>query len=256
MTDLAQQSGHGIGKVKEIKRHWLMESPNPIDRNHKSIRYLLFDGTYFKHENCLMVFMDDESGDIIANEYCLRENYDQTLGLLKELSECGIKPVSLTIDGNLSVIRAIREVYPEIIIQRCLVHIQRQGLSWLRRFPKNEPARELRKLLLDMPKIKSGKEKKKFIDNFTAWEKKYGETVKSLPSDNKVFGDLQRSRSLIIRALPDMFHYLENRKIPHTTNKLEGYFSILKLRYRQHRGMSKGHRENYFKWYIYFRNMK
>jgi hypothetical protein len=129
-------------------------------------------------------------------------------------------------------------------------------LSWLRRFPKNEPARELRKLLLDMPKIKSQKEKEKFINSFSSWERRYGKTVLSLPSDNKVFGDLQRTRSLIIHALPDMFHYLENGRIPCTTNKLEGYFSILKLRYRQHRGMSKCHRENYFKWYIYFRNMK
>jgi pentatricopeptide repeat protein len=254
--DLVERSGHGIGKIKRIKHHWLIKSPDAITLNTASIKHLLFDGTYFKHENCLMVAMDNAGGNILVSSYCLRENYEQTLSLLKELASKGINPVSVTIDGNLSVIRAIRTVYPNIVIQRCLVHIQRQGLSWLRRFPKNEPAKELRKIFLVIPKIKSEKEKDEFIIRFKSWEKKYGETVLSLPSDNKVFGDLQRARSLIIHALPDMFHYLEDRKIPHTTNKLEGYFSILKTRYRQHRGMSKRHRENYFKWYIYFRNMK
>lgn len=227
-----------------------------ISLNTAPIKHLLLDGTYFKHENCLMVAMDNKSGNIIASNYCTRENYELTFDLLEELSAKGINPRSVTIDGNLSVIRAIRKVYPNIIIQRCLVHIQRQGLSWLRRFPKNEPAQELRWILLSLLKIKTKREKDGFINDFDVWEKKYGRIVSSLPSDNKVFGDLQRARSLIIHALPDMFHYLEDREIPHTTNKLEGYFSILKTRYRQHRGMSKKHRENYFKWYVYFRNMK
>lgn len=233
-----------------------MKPPDSVKLNTEPIKHLLLDGTYFKHENCLIVVMDNKSGNIVASSYCIRENYELAFDLLKELSAKGINPRSVTIDGNPSVIRAIRKVYPDIIIQRCLVHIQRQGLSWLRRFPKNEPAQELRRILLNLSKIKTKRGRDIFINDFDFWEKKYGKIVSSLPSDNKIFGDLQRARSLIIHALPDMFHYLENIEIPHTTNKLEGYFSILKARYRQHRGMSKKHRESYFRWYIYFRNMK
>ena len=167
-----------------------------------------------------------------------------------------VSPIAITTDGNTSVIRAIKKTWTNTITQRCLVHIQRQGLSWLRRCPKSRSARDLRLLLLTVTNIKDHKQKQLFINDFNNWEKMYGKFVLSLPSSDKVYGDLQRTRSLIIHALPNMFHYLEDSNIVPTTNKIEGYFSRLKDLYRHHRGLSKKHRENYFKWYIYFKNIK
>jgi len=37
-----------------------------------------------------------------------------------------------------------------------------------------------------------------------------------------VFSDIKRARSMLLRALPDMFHYLDNPLIPTSTNGLEG----------------------------------
>lgn len=199
--------------------------------------------------------MDNLNNRIIADRYCVRENYATTYDVLKELLSKQVNPKAITIDGNTSVIRAIKKVWPNIIIQRCLVHIQRQGLSWLRRYPKSYAARDLRLLLLTITNIKNYKQKQTFIDDFNNWERMYGKFVLSLPSSDKVFSDLQRTRSLIIHAMPDMFHYLEDSNIAPTTNKLEGYFSRLKEIYRQHRGLSKNHRNNYFQWYIYFKNI-
>ena len=200
--------------------------------------------------------MDNMNNRIIANRYCARENYATTRDVFKELLNKQVNPKAITVDGNTSAIRAIKKVWPNIIIQRCLVHIQRQGLSWLRRFPKNQAARDLRLLLLTVTNIKNHSQKQSFINDFNNWEKRYGKFVLSLPSLDKVYGDLQRTRSLIIHALPDMFHYLEDSNIAPTTNKVEGYFSRLKELYRQHRGLSKKHREKYFQWYIYFKNIK
>jgi hypothetical protein len=56
---------------------------------------------------------------------------------------------------------------------------------------------------------------------------------------------------MLIAALPDMFHYLGDHRIPTSTNALEGYFARLKQRYRQHRGLAAQHREAYFTWYFY-----
>lgn len=55
---------------------------------------------------------------------------------------------------------------------------------------------------------------------------------------------------MLINALPNMFHYLEDPGIPSTSNAIEGYFSRLKSRYRNHRGLAKRKRENYFAWYF------
>jgi hypothetical protein len=69
------------------------------------------------------------------------------------------------------------------------------------------------------------------------------------PSLNQNSGE--RSYFTIKRALPNMFHYLTNSKIPSTTNGIEGFFSHLKNHLDLHRGMTIKHRANFIKWYIY-----
>jgi hypothetical protein len=248
-------SNYGKKKIKRIKNYWLEKVPPVICPTGKH-KYLILDGTYFKRTNCLIVVMNNLSNQIIAGRYCVGENYATARSIFKELSDKQVSPKAITTDGNTSVILAIKKVWSDTIIQRCLVHIQRQGLSWLRRYPKSQAAKDLRLLLLTVTNIKDHKQKEIFIKDFNNWEKRYGEFVLSLSSSDKVYSDLQRTRSLIIHALPNMFHYLEDSNIAPTTNKVEGYFSRLKELYRRHRGLSKKHREKYFKWCIYLKNIK
>ena len=198
--------------------------------------------------------MDHGTGQVIAHTYRHRENYESAHQMFKEMMDRGLQPKAITIDGNTSVIRALKEVWSGIIIQRCITHIQRQGLAWLRRYPKLQASRDLRKILLALTDVKDERKKQAFIKVLGHWEKQYGRFVLSLPSKDKVYGDLQRARSLVLHALPDMFHYLDDPFIAATTNKLEGYFSRMKEIYRKHRGMSKKHRGNYFAWYINLKN--
>lgn len=65
---------------------------------------------------------------------------------------------------------------------------------------------------------------------------------------------VRKAYTHIKKALPDMFHFLENPSIPKTTNALESFFGHLKENITLHRGMSKVHYQNYVKWYLYFRN--
>jgi hypothetical protein len=67
---------------------------------------------------------------------------------------------------------------------------------------------------------------------------------------------LRRSYFTIKRALPNMFHYLENPNIPKTTNGIEGYLGHLKNHLDSHRGLTLKNRINFIKWYIYFSNKK
>jgi transposase-like protein len=201
-----------------------------------------------------MVLMDNASSKVIAHKFDHRENYESVHQIFQEMRIGGLNPEAVTIDGNTSVIRALKAVWPDIIIQRCTTHIQRQGLSWLRRYPKMQASKDLRRILLSISEVKDRERRNIFITAFEKWEKLYGQFVQSLPSTHKVYGDLQRTRSLVLHALPNMFHYLDNKGIAATTNKLEGYFSRLKEIYRKHRGLSKKHRKNYFAWYITLKN--
>ncbi len=67
---------------------------------------------------------------------------------------------------------------------------------------------------------------------------------------------LRRCYSTLSRALPNMFHYLDNRSIPKTTNGIEGFFSHLKNHLDLHRGLTLNNRINFIKWYIHFSNEK
>lgn len=245
---------HGIWKVNQIRKSWLELLPPRDSGNLSAVRYIQFDGTYFKRQNCLMVVMDNATARGIGHRYHYRENYASSHDLFTQLKARGLEPSAITIDGNINVIRALKAVWPGITLQRCMAHIQRQGLAWLRRYPKLEASKQLRSILLGIADIRDEQGKQAFINDFNDWEKRYSSFVKALPSKDKVYGDLQRARSLIVHALPDMFHYLDDSNIAATTNKLEGYFSRLKELYRRHRGMSKQHRQNYFAWYIHLKN--
>lgn len=182
------------------------------------------------------------------------EGYHPTRPWFESLKAKGLYPLAITMDGEKSAIRAIREVWPQTKIQRCLYHLQRQGLMWIRTFPKTQAGAELRALLNTLASIQSFKDRDIFLELFHAWINAHYLFIKNLPNTTVAFKDLKRTAALIQNALPDMFHYLCDPKIPATTNALEGFYSRLKSDYQRHRGLSAQHRIDYLNWYCYFKN--
>ena len=73
-----------------------------------------------------------------------RENYINYVLDLKLLKQSGLNIVSITSDGQKGLIKAINRVFPNVIHQRCVIHIQRMSLIYLTRFPKTEAGITLR----------------------------------------------------------------------------------------------------------------
>jgi transposase-like protein len=197
--------------------------------------------------------MDAISQKIIASVYTDREGFKSTHPWFEELEQQGLYPDAVAMDGERSVLRAIRTVWPKTKIQRCLFHIQREGMRWLRTYPKTDAGRELRKLLSTLCYVKDFKERKIFIQNFRQWFKTHNRFVQSLPKTNVAFKDLKKTIVLIKNALPDMFHYFVHA-LPSTTNALEGFYSRLKSDYHRHRGLSESNKIQYLKWYCHYKN--
>ena len=148
------------------------------------------------------------------------------------------------------------DVWPSIAIQRCLYHIQRQGLSWLRTYPKTEAGKALRALLSSLMNIKTRHDKTMFMQNYDNWLNRYRAFIKILPRNSVANIDLKRTMALINNALPNMFHYLKDRDIASTTNLLENFYSQLKHHYRSHRGLIEQHKISYLKWFCYLKSCK
>lgn len=254
IRQLSVLSKHSSSKLKRIIHYWL-DHPFEHRADLTKLQYLIFDGTFIHGRKSIIALMDGEKNLIKTGEYGVKENsIPQLRKFFLPLCKKGLCPKSATVDGNPQVIKLFRTLWPNIVIQRCLVHIQRQGLMWCRRFPARTDARHLRKLFKKVTYIRIREQRNNFLKDVDNWEMKFGVQIDMHPENGKVFSDVKRARSMLLKALPDMFHYIDYPKIPFSSNGLEGYFSRLKSNYRQHRGLSPMRRKNYFKWYFILKN--
>lgn len=257
VRQLIKQSGHSKNKLQRIKNHWLTQEPPALsNNNYRQAKYLIFDGTYFHQDGCLAILMDYESKKLLSYEYIDRESYHNMCPILLELKHKGLNPKAITTDGHRTVIKAILNVWPNIKIQRCLFHIQNQGLMWIRTYPKTEAGKQLRTILKSLTPIKTKKDQKDFLNTYDDWFKTFKPAIKKQSKTSVAHTDLKRTMSLINNALPNKFHFIKDQNIAPTTNILENLFSQLKHQYRSHRGLSKQHKIQYLKWYCYFKNTK
>jgi hypothetical protein len=229
-----------------------------IRRNNVHLR---MDATYFK-QICFVCYQDDEDGYTQLIRVTDAERYSEIKEDLDNLIKLGVQIESITTDGHKSALKAISKALPEVLVQRCLVHIQRMCLLWLTRFPRHKAGMELRELVLMLLKIKTTNDQQYWVRQFNAWYHVYhaylNEKTFNLNTGRYWYTHklLRRSYFTIKRALPNMFHYLSNSKIPSTTNGIEGFFSHLKNHLNIHRGLTSKHRINFIKWYIYLSNDK
>lgn len=248
IKQLVEQSGHSKWMIRKTIAYWLKHPPMLSARTLS--KNFLFDGTYLDRSNGLLAMMGVGHG-IVAGAYGLTERPADVKRFFHSVAIRGITPTSVTVDGNQAVIRALRAQWPNVIIQRCVVHVQRQGLMWCRRFPKRTDALKLRRLFLKLSTVTTANERNNWLTQLASWEARYGTRIAASRETGWVFSDLKRARSMLIRSLPNLFHYLDHPEIPRTTNGLEGYFGRLKDRYHDHRGLARSNRSAYFLWYLY-----
>jgi len=253
VRQLVQQSGHSRPWLYRLIDSFLADAPPASALDPQTAQYLLFDGTFLHRPHSIVVLMDGQTHTLLRGQFDVRENSELELrAFFEPMIGEGLRPRSFTVDGNRQVIKVLRMLWPDVVIQRCLVHIQRQGLSWCRNSPKTVHARQLRQIFLRVTGIATAADREAFISLVAEWEVQHGAAIAARKEKGRVFSDIKRARSMLLHALPDMFHYLDDPHVPTTTNGLEGYFSRLKSHYRQHRGLGPRKRPNYFAWYFHF----
>ena len=257
---LCRDSGYSKDTLQRTFYTILDSSPTVkiIKRENVNLRV---DATYFA-QLCVVAYQDSFDGYTQLLRFTDGEHYSEIKEDLTNLLSLGIKLESITTDGHKSILKAIKDTNENILIQRCLVHIQRMCLIWLTKYPKHIAGQELRKHILLLLKIKTHNDRLWWVNELNRWysehrdyinEKTYNLATGRYWYTHKL---LRRSYFSIKRALPNMFHYLDNDNIPHTNNGIEGYFSHLKNHLDIHRGLTLKNRINFIKWYIYFSNEK
>lgn len=158
---LSCRSGYSPGKLYRMINYYLKETPAWSWQLLRQGRYFIIDGTFLHRPRTLIALMDAQRHSIVTGRYPVSESSEAQLTVfLADLMQQGLQPQSFTVDGNPNVMRTLRKFWPGVVIQRCLVHIQRQGLAWCRACPKTAYARQLRKIFLGVTSIKTKAERK------------------------------------------------------------------------------------------------
>ena len=223
--------------------------------------HLLIDGTYFTNDICLVVYRNNDIKCTQLYRISHSEAYQEIIEDLNNLKCLGIRVSSITCDGHRALLKAVKKVFKnDIIVQRCVVHIQRSARLWLTKAPKNIPSQELLQIVYAISKVKSEFDRQTWLKALYDWDIKHQEYLKQ-KSINLATGRMwythkfvRRARYLLVKAFPNMFHYLYDKAIPKSTNGLESFFGHLKDNLSIHRGLTLNHRKNFIKWYLHFRN--
>jgi len=256
---ISQISGYSPRTLQSYFDYYLSKRPVLHVKPSEKLN-LLIDGTYFANKLSLVLYRDNTIKYTQLYRITDGEWYEEIKEDITNLLSLGVQIESITCDGHKSVLKAIRSVDKSILIQRCVVHVQRMCKIWLTTKPKSEAGFELLVIVNKLHRIENRTQWGYWVVELIAWNEKHKDFIaeKSVnPETGRYWYKhkmVRRSFVVIKRALPDMFHYLENPRIPKSTNGIESFFGHLKGHLAIHRGLTKTHFKGFIQWYLWFKN--
>ena len=218
----------------------------PINPDIKNItgKILIIDGKFISRNIVCLIGIVDKK--VVNWKFLNGENYLNWKFFLLTLDV----PFAIVCDGQRGMLKAIKQLFPRVIIQRCQFHVIKYCLAKLTRNPESIAGQILRLLVLDISKVKTKDDLDNWINDFKDWyfnyenflnEKTYSKTSftkTNHPRWHYSHKNLHACFSHLKNALPYLFQYINHPTIPNTTNQIEGGInSLLQEKLRNHRGL-------------------
>lgn len=204
--------------------------------------YLVTDATYFgerKEETswCVAVARDPRGKENLLWRFADTETTGLYANLRDWLEKYGYTIMSVTADG----FSGIQSAFSGIPYQMCHVHMERLVTRGTTRNPQTEAGIVLLALTRTLHKTDS----KIFNKRLDKYIKKYRNFLNEKtinPFTGKEYWThkgLRRAVMSLLRYKQYLFTFEQNKKIPKTTNSLEGHFSHVNEIVSVHRGLSR-----------------
>lgn len=205
---------------------------------------LIIDAVYL-HKRTHAVLIGRTKERIVFWLFAERENFFSWLAFFSALPQfCAV-----VCDGQKGILLALKTKCPDVVIQRCICHLIRLSLSKLTRNPKTLAGQKLRQIVVSLSKVYTRRQKRRWIRKYRHWEKQYAIFLKEKtlgvlsPKGRRRWWYTHRNvrtvKTMIKRALPNLFAYIGHPHIPRSTNYVEGGInSRLKELLHRHRGLS------------------
>lgn len=234
--------------------------------------YIEADGTYVPYGWCLLVATGEDGGPL-AWQWCDRENAAAYRGLFGGIA----RPDVLVTDGGAGCVAAAGELWEDVRVQRCLVHVLRNTRRDLTGRPRSEAGRELLRLARRITKVADADGAAAWLASLNAWHAGYGELIRQRtraredPGNPKAragrkwwytherlrrayfrFVGLNRRGVLFAFCDPAL---AEDGRVASTTNQLEGGVNAeIKRVLNAHRGLGEEHMRRCCEWVVYMRS--
>ena len=198
---------------------------------------VLMDTTYFGRKFGIMVFKDSITGQILFKQYVKHETNKLYLSGIEEISRRGLKIQAIICDGR----KGLMQLFKGTPVQMCNFHQVAIVRRYLTKKPKMQASKELWEHVLLLAKT----DKESFEGGLIDWHDKWGNFLNERNIDTKgenryIHKKLRSAYRSLKTNLPWLFTWYDNMdlRIPNTTNAIDGHFSDLKNKLRNHNGLS------------------
>jgi transposase-like protein len=229
---------------QRFKLFWKLKISPPKNYSYE-FGVLIIDGIYLQKRRVEALIGRSIIQSIFWDFYD-HENYFNWINFLVQIKE----PLVVVCDGQRGMLAAIREIWPRVRIQRCLVHIKRLVRIRLGQNPESEAGIEIKLLVNSLLKVRTRRQKRRWLRQYSKWLRKNTKFIDQKskginPKTGKkswwyTHKNLRSVKSLLNNAKPNLFTFVGHyHEIPRTTNPIEGGTnSRLKELIHRHRGLS------------------
>ena len=269
----AEHAG-GTGRTFRHQTKWCWNVHPYLNRTGEVFDEIQVDGIYLRKGWCLLIAI--AHGKVISWQWCDHEKAAAWTALLQHLPE----PRVIVTDGGSGLMKALKTLWPEVKIQRCLVHIQRNVRTYLTLNPRLAAGKSLRRLSLDLTRIRTREAAAEWMAAFANWHAENRELLNErtyaahwagpLPKWHRKSRPWWYTHERLRKAYESMnkamkrghlFTYLdpdlEGLGISATTNMIEGAInSGIREMIRNHRGMPIEHRRRACEWFCWTHSQK
>lgn len=205
---------------------------------------VLMDTTYFGRDFGVMVFKNTDGNHL----YWKFVKYETIAGYvegIKYLKQQGIKVKGIVCDGRKGLFTALKE-YP---IQMCQFHQIAIVTRYITRKPKVPASIELKNIMYLLPQT----DKESFIGALDDWYQKWNDYINERVETHQTgisryaHKRLRSAYRSLERNKQYLFTWYDNLDLglPNTNNQLEGTFTDLKNKLRNHNGLSQKRKEKF-----------
>lgn len=203
------------------------------------------DTTYWGRNFGVMLFKDAYTKENLLKYYVKTETNSLYIQGINELKSKGFNVLAIVCDGR----RGLLQSFGEIPVQMCQFHQVAIIRRYITKNPKLPASIELKELVALMKMT----DKESFEGGLNDWYLKWEKFLKERTTNpetgkshytHKRLRSAHRSLKTNLKWLFTWYDYFE-LQIPNTTNAIDGHFSDLKTKLRNHNGLSKARKRKF-----------